>query len=94
MRPITKADVMPGYRIALEFDDGTTGTVDLSEAVGKGVFAAWSDPGFFEQVRIGTSGELVWGDKIDLCPDSLYLKVTGKKPEDIFPALRDHSIHA
>lgn len=94
MRRITKATVLSGYRIALEFDDGVTGTVDLSESVGKGVFAAWRDLLFFEQVRIGSSGELVWGEKIDLCPDALYLKVTGKRPEDIFPALRDRSIHA
>jgi Protein of unknown function (DUF2442) len=94
MRRISKATALPGYRVALEFDDGVTGTVDLSESAGKGVFAAWGDQLFFEQVRIGSSGELVWGEQIDLCPDALYLKVTGKKPEDLFPALRDRPIHA
>ena len=68
--------------------------MDLSEAVGKGVFALWRDRLVFEQVSIGSSGELVWGEQIDLCPDALYLKVTGKKPEDIFPALRDQPTHA
>jgi hypothetical protein len=33
--------------------------------------------------------ELVWREQVDPCSDALYLKVTGKKPEDIFPALRD-----
>ena len=94
MRRISKATALPGYRVALEFDDGVTGTVDLSESAGKGVFAAWSDELFFKQVRIGSSGELVWGEQIDLCPDALYLKVTGKKPEDLFPALRDRPNHA
>lgn len=94
MRRIRKATTLPGYRIALEFDDGVAGTVDLSESVGKGVFAAWRDQLFFEQVRIGSSGELVWGEQIDLCPDALYLKVKGKEPEDLFPALRDRPIHA
>ena len=94
MRRISKVSVLPGYRLALEFDDGVAGTVDLSEAVGKGVFAIWCDPVVFEQVRIGSSGELVWGDQVDLCPDALYLKVTGKKPEDIFPSLRARTIHA
>ena len=94
MRRISKVKVLPGYRLALEFDDGVSGTVDLSEAVGKGVFALWRDPLAFDQVRIGSSGELVWGDRIDLCPDALYLKVTGKKPEDIFPALRNQPAHA
>jgi len=94
MRRICKVKVLPGYRLELEFDDGVSGTVDLSENVGKGVFALWRDPAAFEGVRIGSSGELVWDDRIDLCPDALYLKVTGKKPEDIFPALRRQSTHA
>lgn len=94
MKRISKVKVLSEYRLDLEFDDGVTGTVDLSEAVGKGVFALWRDPLFFEQVHIGSCGELVWGDRIDLCPDALYLKVTGKKPEDIFPALRGQSAHA
>jgi len=94
MKRISKVKVLPGYHLELEFDDGVSGTVDLSEAVGKGVFAVWSDPLVFEQVRIGSSGELVWGEQVDLCPDALYLKVTGKKPEDIFPALRGQPTHA
>ena len=94
MRRITNVKVLSGYRLELEFDDGVSKIVDLSENVGKGVFALWIDPLAFDQVRIGSSGELVWGDRIDLCPDALYLKVTGKKPEDIFPALREQSTHA
>ena len=94
MRKISRVKVLAAYRLELEFDDGVRGTVDLSEAVGKGVFALWCDPLVFEQVHIGSSGELVWGEQIDLCPDALYLKVTGKKPEDIFPALRDHPTYA
>ena len=85
---ITKFKVLPGYRLELVFDDGVCGVVDLSKLVGKGVFSSWCDHQFFEQVRIGSFGELVWGNNIDLCPDSLYFRATGKKPEDVFPALR------
>ena len=95
MRRICGVKVLSGYRLELEFDDGVSGTVDLSETVGKGVFALWCDrPAFVEQVRIGPSGELAWGDQIDLCPDALYLKVTGKKPEDVFPGLRHEPARA
>jgi hypothetical protein len=94
MKRISKVKVLPGYRLELEFDDGVSGTVDLSEAVGKGVFVLWRDPLVFEQVAIGSAGELVWGEKIDLCPDALYLEITGKKPEEIFPALRNLPTHA
>ena len=94
MRRIIEVKVLPGYRLELSFDDGVRGIVDLSEGVGKGVFALWRDPLVFEQVHIGSSGELEWGDRIDLCPDALYLKVTGKRPEDIFPGLRGQTSHA
>ena len=94
MKRISKVKTLPGYRLDLEFDDGVRGVVDVSEDVGKGVFAPWCDPLVFEQVSIRSSGELVWVDRIDLCPDALYLKVTGKQPEDLFPALRDRSSHA
>jgi hypothetical protein len=94
MRRIIKVKALSGYRLDLEFDDGVSGTVDVSEAVGKGVFAVWRDPLVFERVRIGSSGELDWDDQVDLCPDALYLKVTGKKPADMFPSLRDQPAHA
>ena len=53
MRKISKVKVLPEYRLELEFDDGISGTVDLSDSVGKGVFNLWRDPLVFEQVRIG-----------------------------------------
>jgi hypothetical protein len=94
MRKIVKVKALQGYRLELEFDDGVRGVVDLSDLTGKGVFTLWRDRSAFEQVRIGSSGELAWGDQIDLCPDALYLKVTGKKPEDLFPVLRQEPSHA
>jgi hypothetical protein len=94
MVKIIKVLALKNYCLEVTFDDGVCGVVDLSELVGNGVFALWLDPYNFQQVRIGLSGELTWLDKVDLCPDSLYLKVTGKKPEDIFPALRRESIYA
>ena len=94
MRRVKEVNVLSEYRLGLAFDDGTRGTVDLSDLVGKGVFSLWHDYKAFAGVRIGTSGELVWSDEIDLCPDALYLKVTGKNPEDLFPALRREPAHA
>ena len=94
MPRISEVKVSPNYCLDLAFDDGVCGVVDLSAMVGQGVFAAWRDPQVFEAVRIGAFGELIWGDSIDLCPDALYLKVTGKKAEDVFPALRPEPTHA
>ena len=94
MVKITKVSVIANYRLEVAFDDGVRGVVDLSDLVGKGVFALWRDPDIFEKVQIGSFGELIWLDKIDLCPDSLYLKVTGKSPEEVFSSLRCEPIYA
>ncbi len=94
MHRITAVKVLEGYRLELTFQDGARGVVDLSDLTGKGVFSAWSERSFFANVRMGSFGELVWGDRIDLCPDSLYLRMTGKKPREIFPSLKDQTVHA
>ena len=87
LRPLA-VEAREGYRIWLRYADGAEGEVDLSHLVGKGVFAAWRDRAFFERVHIGAGRAIAWGDEIDLCPDALYLQLTGKKPEDIWPGLR------
>ncbi|MDQ5846053.1 MAG: DUF2442 domain-containing protein [Acidobacteriota bacterium] len=85
---------LPNYRIYLEFSDGTKGEVDLSDLAGQGVFEAWNDPTFFQQVRIGNHREVRWDDEIELCADSLYLRLTGKTPEELFPKLHREQPHA
>ncbi len=94
MHKINNIKVLKQYRIELTFADGTSGIVNLSDLVGHGVFSQWNDYEEFLKVKIGDAGELVWEDNIDLCPDSLYLEVTGKNPEDIFPNLKRELIHA
>jgi hypothetical protein len=88
MKKIVRQKALSDYRIEIEFDDGVRGVVDLSDLVGQGVFSSWNDYENFKKVSIGSLGELVWQDGPDLCPDSLYLKVTGKTPADIFPTLK------
>lgn len=94
MRRVVDVKVLPGFALNLKFDDDVSGVVDLTDLSDKGVFSVWSDRRVFEQVRIGTSGELVWADKIDLCPDALYLRITGKRPQDVFPMLRNEVAHS
>ena len=90
----TKVQALPSYRIYLEFSDGARGEVDLSDLAGKGVFQVWNDYNFFEKVHIGDHREIKWNDEIELCADSLYLRVTGKSPEEVLPGLRREQPHA
>jgi len=91
---ITHAKSLPAFRLELRFDNGETGVVDLSSLAGRGVFAAWEKPGVFERVSVSSEGAVEWPGELDLCPDALYLQMTGKKVEDIFPALLNRQLHA
>ena len=76
-----------GLRIWIRFQDGEEGEIDLSDLAGMGVFKAWEDRVFFESVRINRYNEVAWGEKIDLCPDALYMQLTGKSPDEVLPGL-------
>ena len=91
---ITSAKPLANYRLEIRFDHGESGIVDLSKFAGRGVFAAWEQPGVFEQVAVTSEGAVEWPGEIDLCPDSLYLRMTGKQPEELFPTLRNRVSHA
>ena len=94
MHKIINVSVLQDYQLRIEFTDGEKGIVDLSHLVGKGVFSLWNDYSQFESVKIGSSGELMWSDQIDLCPDSLYLQITNQKPDELFPTLKQKVAYA
>jgi hypothetical protein len=92
-KPI-KVRALPGYKLVIEYDDGVKGKVDLGHLAGKGVFALWNDYGAFEKVYIGENGQIAWSDEIDLCPDALYIEITGQSPEQLFPTLAAKGVYA
>jgi hypothetical protein len=94
MYKITNVTVLQNYKLKLEYSDGRQGIVDLTHLVGKGVFSLWNDYKAFQNVKIGSSGELLWSDRVDLCPDSLYLQITHQEPEDLFPNLKRKAAYA
>lgn len=85
---------LPKYKLWLRYADGVEGEVDLSDLAGKGVFRIWNEYSAFENVHIGEHNEIAWREGIDLCPDALYLRLTGKTPEEAFPNLREIGVNA
>lgn len=87
IRP-TEVEPRDGYRIWLRYADGTAGEIDLSHLAGRGVFEAWKNRTFFETVHIVSTGGIVWGKEVALCPDALYMRLTDKSIEDMMPDAR------
>lgn len=87
IRP-TEVEPRDEYRIWLRYADGTTGLVDLSHLANRGVFKAWSNQDFFETVHLTPAGGIAWGEDLELCPDALYMQLTGKSADELMPGAR------
>lgn len=80
MHRIVSAQALENYRVRICFSDALEGVVDLSDLVGKGVFAAWNEPTEFAKVFVDTeTSTLAWPGGIDLCPDTLYEDLAAQK---------------
>ena len=82
----TTVEVRDGYKIWLQYSDGTSGEIDLSDLAGRGVFRAWDEQGCFESVHVAPHRAIAWNDEIELCPDALYLELTGNSSFDEIPS--------
>ena len=82
-RPV-EVKALPGFRLWLRYEDGVEGEIDVSDLAGRGVFTAWADEVFFQSVHIAPHGAIAWGDDIELCAEAMYLRLTGKRPSELF----------
>ena len=93
IRPV-EVEPREGFRIWIRYADGAGGEVDLSPLAGRGVFAAWNDRSCFEDVHIAPDGGIAWGTDLELCPDALYLQLTGVPVEEVLEGVRSLAINA
>jgi hypothetical protein len=63
---------LSGYRLYLEFEDGVSGEVDLSDRIFGPVFEPLKDEKMFARVEIDEFGAVCWPNGADLAPDALY----------------------
>lgn len=71
---VVSAKHLGGYRLAVAFEDGKSGVVDLEKQLRKGpVFKRLLDVEVFKQFRINPDfGVICWGDDLDIAPETLY----------------------
>lgn len=63
------------YQLYIEFDDGVSGIIDISETLKGSVFEPLKNPDFFSQVSLDDWGAPCWPNGVDLAPDALYEKI-------------------
>ncbi len=81
-----------GYRLWLRFDDGASGTIDLSAELWGPMFEPLKDKTLFARATIHPELETVtWPNGADLAPEFLYAQATKKLNAMAEKALRDHA---
>ncbi len=78
---------LEGYKLSLRFDNGDEGVADLSDLAGRGVMSNWSDRSVFDSVSVTEAGAVEWPGNVDICGDSLYMRATGIRADELFPNL-------
>lgn len=73
---VTDAKYIDSYRIEVAFEDGSRGIIDFSDYPARGgVFSQFQNIDFFRSFVVSKDlGTLVWGDDIDIAPETLYRK--------------------
>jgi hypothetical protein len=74
---VRQVTALGGYRLAVQFVDGTAGAVDMSDLVASpnaGVFEQLRDPALFAQVHV-EHGAVVWPGELDLAPDAMHAAI-------------------
>lgn len=86
---IQSVRALGGYRLNLGFTDGRSGDVDLrDDVVGRGgVFTDLEDVSYFARVQVDAeAGTIMWPNGVDLDPDVLYSRATGRPLPVTHPA--------
>jgi hypothetical protein len=78
MEKVIKVSALKGYRIRVEFSDGTSGIVELADRLFGPMFEPLKDSNIFAAVSIDEFGAVVWPNGADLAPDALYERLKGQ----------------
>ncbi len=73
---VTNAEYIGQYKLKIEFENGRIGIVDFSDYLQRGgVFEKFKDLNFFRNYTVSKDlGTIVWGDEVDIAPETLYKK--------------------
>jgi hypothetical protein len=72
MPRVISVQPLQDYRLAVRFEDGVEGVIDLHERLFGPVFEPLRDPAVFQTVFVDDFGAVAWPNGADLAPDALH----------------------
>lgn len=75
---IISVKALSGYRLEVEFADGTHGVLDYSQELWGPMFEPLKDPERFAEVGLDEFGVVCWPNGADLAPDAMYEEIRGQ----------------
>jgi hypothetical protein len=88
LRDVVEAKPLGGHRLAVTFDDGVRGEIDVAAIVPfEGIFAPLRSETEFARVFVNRElGSISWPCGADLDTQFLYARVRGEQPKTQAPA--------
>lgn len=72
MPRVISVQPLEDFRLAVRFDDGTEGVIEMHDRLFGPVFEPLCDPAMFQQVFVDEFGAIAWPNGADLAPDALH----------------------
>lgn len=72
MPRIISVQPLQDYRLAVRFDDGVEGVIEMHDRLFGPVFEPLKDPAVFKRVFVDDFGAISWPNGADLAPDALH----------------------
>jgi uncharacterized protein DUF2442 len=99
MPRVKRVVALPQYRLHVAFDDGVSGTIDLSDELEGEVFRPLRDEAVLRQVTADEFGAVCWPNGPDLAPDAMHSRLLGETGDlapvaiPLKPIPSGHDIH-
>jgi hypothetical protein len=76
MVKVTQVKYLNDYELWLQFDDGTSGTIDLIEHLNGPMFEPLKNIAVFKQVSVDPELDtIVWPNGVDIAPEFLHSNI-------------------
>lgn len=75
---VKEVEPLENFQLRVQFEDGVSGVIDVSERLHGPVFEPLKDPDVFSKVDVDEFGAICWPNGADLAPDAIYEELKSK----------------